>query len=300
MIRLGLCCLFKKEPIRFYATTAKNLQKYPRSIQLQKISELCLKNCRSLFAALEFVQSNGIGAFRVLSPLFPRFTHLDVGYKLGDLDYSQPILECLARAKEFAKKNDIRLSLHPDQFNVLSSPRADVVTNCLKELEYQGMIAELIGAEVINIHGGGGYNDKERAMQRLMNNFKRLSPGVQQRLSLENDDRVYTVQDLLPVCRQLNIPLVYDVHHHRCNPDSLTVEEATEESMKLWHHLDREPYFHLSSPRNGWHHGLTRPHADYIDQADFPLQWKSVTATIDIEAKAKELAVLKFKEVLTA
>lgn len=295
MIRLGLCCLFKKEPIRFYATTAKNLQKSPRDKQLAQISDLCLKNCRSLLAALEFVHRHDIGAFRVPSPLFPRFTHPEVGYRLDELQDKQAILQTLGMIKNYGRQKNIRLSLHPDQFNVLSSPRANVVENSLKELEYQGEIAELIGAEVINIHGGGSYNSKDSALQRLRHSFRRLSPRVRQRLSLENDDRIYTVRDLLPVCRQLGIPLVYDVHHHRCNPDGLTIEEATSDTVKLWQQLGREPYFHLSSPREGWRHGSPRPHADYIDPADFPANWKAITATVDIEAKAKELAVLRIK-----
>jgi UV DNA damage endonuclease len=29
----------------------------------------------------------------------------------------------------------------------------------------------------------------------------------------------------LPVCRSTGIPLVYDVHHHGCNPDELSIEQ---------------------------------------------------------------------------
>ena len=120
-----------------------------------------------------------------------------------------------------------------------------------------------------------------------------MSHRVRRRLTLENDDISYSVKDLLPVCEKLRIPLVYDVHHHRCKPDGLTIEEATKLSMATWYAVGREPYFHLSSPKYGWQSNNIKPHADYIDPADFPECWKGLTATVDIEAKAKELAVLQ-------
>jgi UV DNA damage repair endonuclease len=70
-IRLGLCCIFRDEPIRFRATTAKYLLRFDRREQLQKLSGLCLQNTHNLLAALRFLQQNGIGAFRILSPFFP-------------------------------------------------------------------------------------------------------------------------------------------------------------------------------------------------------------------------------------
>ena len=38
-------------------------------------SELCRHNSESLLVALRFLHEKGIKAFRILSPLFPRFTH---------------------------------------------------------------------------------------------------------------------------------------------------------------------------------------------------------------------------------
>lgn len=88
----------------------------------------------------------------------------------------------------------------------------------------------------------------------------------------------------------MNIPLVYDVHHHRCLPDGLSIEAATEQSMATW---DREPLFHLSSPRDGWDGANPRMHHDFIDIHDFPGEWMAKEITVEVEAKAKELAVLR-------
>jgi UV DNA damage endonuclease len=297
-IRLGLCCIFRNEPVRFRATTAKYLLQFKRKEQLQKLSWLCLQNSESLLAALEFLHENGIGAFRILSPFLPRFTHPDVGYRLHDLPDAPAILHNLKRAKNFRDEHDIRLSFHPDQFIVLSSPQKGVVENAIRELEYQAMLAQLVGAEVINIHGGGTYKDKKTTLQRFKENFRLLSSGVKERLTLENDDRSYTAADLAPICEDLHVPLVFDVHHHRCRPGGLSVEEATALSRRSWDQVGREPYFHISSPLHGWQGKDPRPHADYIDPLDFPECWKGFDFTVDVEAKAKELAVLQLKKLL--
>ena len=154
----------------------------------------------------------------------------------------------------------------------------------------------MVGADVINIHGGGAYGDKPAALKRLAKEIEKLPAAVRTRLTLENDDRTYTPAELLPVCRNLEIPLVYDVHHHRCLPDGVGVEKTTEAALSTW---QREPLFHLSSPLNGWTGKNPAPHHDYIDPADFPNCWKDLTITIEVEAKAKELAILKLKEDLS-
>jgi len=292
-VRFGLCCLFKEEKISFRTTTAKVLAAMLRPEQLLKLSGICRSNAESLLQAVHTVDSFGIGAFRIMSPLFPRMTHPDVGYKLDDLPDGEVIRRQLGDVRSFASLHDIRLSFHPDQFVVLSSPHPAVVANSIRELEYQGWLAEAVGADVINLHAGGVYGDKVSALQRFCRVFADLPQSVRNRLTLENDDVSYTVSDLLPVCEILSIPLVYDVHHHRCKPDGLSVEEATRLAAATWQRLGREQYCHLSSPRAGWGGGDAKPHADYIDPADMPSCWRELNMTVDIEAKAKELAVLR-------
>ena len=110
------------------------------------------------------------------------------------------------------------------------------------------------------------------------------------RLTLENDDKVYTPADLLPVCAATSVPLVYDVHHHRCLPDGLSVAEITERARKTWR---AEPLFHVSSPLEGWNGPKPARHHDYVDAGDFPVEWLGWPLTVDVEAKAKELAVIR-------
>ena len=292
-MRFGLCCLFKDEKIAFRTTTAKVLSLMQRGEQLKKLSEICHSNAGSLLRAVKAVHRLGIGAFRIMSPLFPRMTHPDVGYSLADLPDGNSIANLLCATRSFALLHNIRLSFHPDQFVVLSSPHPAVVANSMRELEYQAWLAEAVGADVINLHAGGVYGDKSLALMRFGQVFADLPENVRSRLTLENDDVSYTVSDLLPVCEKLSIPLVYDVHHHRCKPDGLSVEEATLLAGATWRRLGREQYCHLSSPRAGWGGGDAKPHADYIDPADVPICWREQILTVDIEAKAKELAVVR-------
>ena len=192
-----------------------------------------------------------------------------------------------------AAAQGIRLTFHPDQFTLLSSPDASVTARSLDELAYHAEVAELIGADVITLHGGGGYGDKSAALQRLTAVLDHLPPPLRSRLVLENDDRVYAPSDLLPVCNATGIPFVYDVHHHRCLPDGLTIEEVTERALATW---SREPLFHLSSPREGWQSTNPRPHHDFIDLDDLPLCWCGLAMTVEVEAKAKEIALRRLQD----
>lgn len=88
---------------------------------------------------------------------------------------------------------------------------------------------------------------------------------------------------------------MYDVHHHRCNPDGLTVEEATKKATATW---DREPLFHISSPLECWDGPKPERHHDFIDVNDFPKCWDDLELTVEVEAKAKEAAVLKLNREL--
>ena len=295
MVRLGLCCIFREQPIRFRNTTATACMKLPRAKSLEKISELCRANAGALMAALEFCAGHGIGCFRINSQILPLKTHPKLGYAMDELPEGNAIVKRFKECKKFAKQHDLRMSFHPDQFVVLNSTRADVVTHSVDELEYQAEVADWVGADVINIHGGGAYGDKEKALADFRRNLSRLSARVRKRLTLENDDKIYTPADLLPICRAEKIPLVYDVHHHRCNPDDLSIDEATELAITTW---NREPMFHVSSPMDGWQGPKPHRHHDYINIRDFPKAWDSLAITVEVEAKAKELAVEKLAKAL--
>lgn len=291
-LRLGLCCLFCEQPITFRNRQAVHLGARSRAEQLELLAATILHNALALEQALVYCRDHHIGSFRLSSRFLPLKTHPQLAYSLEELPGATEILRQLRLCRGFARENDLRLTFHPDQFTLLSSPRPEVTDNSLRELVYHAEVAEEVGADVIMIHGGGVYGDKKAALDRLERVLNRLPEAARRLLALENDDRLYSPGDLLPLCRRTGIPLVYDVHHHRCHPDRLTVEEASAAALATW---DREPLFHLSSPREGWLKADCRPHHDYIDIADFPGCWSGLSLTVELEAKAKELAVMRFQ-----
>lgn len=296
MTRLGLCCVFSEQPIKFRTTTVKATSAMDRDAALIKLSGLCLANAAALQESLQFCVDNDIGCFRINSKILPVKTHAECGYDVCDLPDSEQIVNSFRACGDFAKANNIRTCFHPDQFVVLNSPRADVIDRSIEELEYQAEVAEWVGADVVNIHGGGAYGDKPAALKTFAETLSRLSDRTRSRLTVENDDVSYTVSDLLPLCRAEGIPLVFDVHHHRCNPDELSIEEATEQAMATW---DREPMFHISSPLEGWKGPKPNRHHDFINIVDFPDCWRDQPLTVEVEAKAKEVAVLKLMKQLS-
>lgn len=292
MLRLGLCCKFEAEPIRFGVTTAAHLRTLRPAERARKLAGLCAGNAEALRLALDYCAANGIGSFRVNSQLLPLKTHPEAGYDVKDLPGGAGIVSAYKARGEQARRLGLRLTFHPDQFILLSSPDPAVTRSSLLELEYQAEAAVWIGADVINIHGGGAYGDKPAALRRLGAALRRLGRAARSRLALENDDRIYSPADLLPFCRAHKVPFVYDVHHHRCLPDGLSEAEATRQALATW---DREPLFHVSSPRDGWKAADPRPHHDYIDPADFPSAWRKLDITVEVEAKAKELAIARLR-----
>jgi UV DNA damage endonuclease len=297
MVRLGLCCSFLEEPIKFRTTTARYSATLSDRDRSRFYNELAHHNARSLLDAITWCSEHGIGAFRINSGVLPMFTHPEVGWSLAS-EAAEGVADVLRAANVKRRDLDVRLSFHPDQFVVLGSAKSSVVAASIAELEYMAQVASLVGAEQMTVHGGGAQGGKADSLQRFAAGVAQLSPLARSLLVLENDDRVYTVEDLLPVCEKLGLPLVYDVHHHRCNPDRLGVEQATELAAATWG--DREPWAHLSSPALGWRTGDPRPHADYIATRDVPSYWLSRRLTVDVEAKAKERAVLRLRGWLAA
>lgn len=293
--------MFREQPIKFRTTTATACSKLPRADALDKLRELCATNAKSLRQAIEFCATHGIGCFRVTSQVLPLKTHPQQGYQIDELPDGEVIRQQFVDCAHLAAEHDVRLVFHPDQFVVLNSPKPGVVAASIAELEYQAEVAEWIGADVINIHGGGAYGDKSAALEQFARSLDRLSDRVRSRLTVENDDKIYTPADLLPLCRTTGIPLVYDVHHHRCCPDGLSIEEATEAALATWRRAGernawrREPLFHISSPLEGWDGPKPQRHHDDINLRDFPRCWETLDVTVEVEAKAKELAVAKLK-----
>jgi UV DNA damage endonuclease len=171
MIRLGLCCIFREIPIKFRITTARANRRLSPDEGRKRLADLCAANAAALMEALQFCSANGIGSFRVNSQILPLNTHPDLGYDLAELPGGRQIVNQFRKCGTFAKAAGLRTVFHPDQFVVLNSPRPEVVVQSIAELEYHAEIAHWIGADVVNIQGGGAYGDKQAALRTLAKNL---------------------------------------------------------------------------------------------------------------------------------
>jgi UV DNA damage endonuclease len=289
-IRWGLCCQFADDGVHFRQATHRYVWSLGPLQRLDYLRSIARANAIALAHAVLRCRDLGIGAFRVNSQILPLITHPLSGYTLESVDTDGVITQSFERAGEVARALDVRLSFHPDQFVVLNSTRDDVVASSVRELDAQANLARIIGADTITLHVGGMTDGKSAALERLERNLGRLSGDARTRVALENDDRMFTVRDLHALCLRTSIPLVYDVHHHRCNPDGFDIATATSLAIETWN--GREPWMHISSSRDT---SNPRPHAQFIDPDDFPSEWRDRSITVDVEAKAKDEAVVKLR-----
>ena len=263
------------------------------------ISELTLKNALDLERLLYWNERHGIKFFRLSSDICPWASEFDMN-TMKDI---KQIKRVLARAGAYASAHSHRLTSHPGQFNVLCSPTPRVVERSIIDLTIHGTVFDWLGLPrspyaKINIHLGGAYGDKEGSMKRFCESFKRLPDSVKTRLTVENDDKasMYSVKDLYEgVHKKIGIPIVFDYHHHRFCDGGLTEQEALELAMSTWPE-DVKPVVHYSESRQIEQEDpklKPQAHSDYVyDKIDT----YGNMVDIMIEAKAKERALIKYKE----
>ena len=263
---------------------------------LEYAGELGLQNARDLFHILKWNNERGIKLFRLSSAFFPWASE----YKFEDLPQYLRIRTLLAGAGQYAKSNGMRLTSHPGPFVVLTSPHKKVVDNAIVDLEIHGKIFDMMGLSQtpynkINIHCNGVYGDKKSAMDRFCENFKRLSPSVQSRLTVENDDKatMYSVKDLMYIHEKIGIPIVFDYHHHKFQTGGLTEEQALSLAVSTWP-KGIKPIVHYSESKSLHENNdklKPQAHSDYIKKLP---DTYGFDVDIMVEAKAKELAILPF------
>ena len=125
---------------------------------------------------------------------------------------------------------------------------------------------------------------------------------MRKRIILENDDKVYSASDVLPICKHLNIPMVLDIHHHWCNNTGDQIENLLPDIFSTWDDQVIPPKIHLSSPKSEKNN---RAHADYVDPNffyDFLKKAKEINRDFDvmIEAKCKDKALIELMTQLEA
>ncbi len=200
------------------------------------VEGLGLANARDIPKMLRWNDKYDIKFLRLSSEMFPFASHDTYGYKLAPF-----ASEALAEAGRVAAELDHRVTTHPGQFTQLGSPRKEVIDASIRDLEYHAELLTLLKLPdqldrdaVMILHMGGIFGDKAATLDRFRQNYAKLSQNIKNRLVLENDDVCYAVHDLLPICEELNVPLVLDFHHHNIVFDEDKIREGTLGIMDLY------------------------------------------------------------------
>ncbi|WP_202710952.1 UV DNA damage repair endonuclease UvsE [Sporosalibacterium faouarense] len=267
-------------------------------LKLYKLNKLTEKNLENTRRILLYNKSHNIKVYRLTSKIVPLATHNNV----IEWDYVSEYTKIYNSISNIIKENNMRISAHPDHFTIISSPREDVVEASIKDLIYHNNIMNAMGLSSsegkLVLHIGGKYDSKEKTKLRFIDNFRKLPEEIRNRIILENDDKIYNIEDVLEITKELNIPMVVDIHHHWCNHKEDNLDNLLEQIFDTWNNQKLSPKIHISSPKSD---KKKRAHADNVDFNffyDFMKNAKKVNRDFDImiEAKNKNVALFNLME----
>jgi UV DNA damage endonuclease len=243
-MKIGFACMRYPQPEEFAikGTTLTYISKLSKREATKKLIDLATINGEHIYNLVCSVASEPeiFRMVRIGSNVWPMYDLKKyTGYDTSESEH------WLRKAKSVAKKNNVRLSFHPDQFNALASTKKEVVENTIVNLDVHGKIAKLLGATEINIHcwGKGG-------VTAFVENAKYLSSSTQKRLTVENDEFGVGLYPL----ENIGFPIVLDVHHYFVNTGTWPTDKEFKFVLPSW---NRKPKLHYSYPKNctlkkGW------------------------------------------------
>ncbi|WP_193196911.1 UV DNA damage repair endonuclease UvsE [Nostoc sp. MG11] len=282
---LGLVCITFDKQVRFRTMTRTRYLKLSLSDRESALRELYSHNLQRLYDALFFCQENGIRLYRMSSGLFPLS---DMEDEIG-ANILEEMSANLGEIGQQAQALGIRMVLHPDQYVVLSSDSAEVVQASIKILERHARTFDLLSLprspwSLMNIHGG-----KSQRTEQLVRIISELPEAIKSRLTLENDEYAYSASEILAVCQQAGIPMVFDAHHHICHEnldsyDHPSVAEMFYAARETWTNPDWQ-LVHISNGEVAFN---DRKHSDLITA--MPNVYHEAP-WIEVEAKHKEEAI---------
>ena len=310
-IQLGLCCinteLRKQKPTVFVNRTCR--LKTAQEKGLDHVKSLAIQNLKDLLKILDWCYDHGIKSYRMSSDMFPHAGNPRYGESSPEgprysLEFAHDLLHEVGRK---AKEYDIRLSFHPGQYNQVAAKSEKVFSNTVLDLSMHTHILDIIeegidfgeNRAILCIHGGGVYGDKKGTSERWIKQFRDLPENVQSRIAIENCEKCYSTEDCLYIAETLGIPHIHDTHHYSCytllHPDETqkSVSSMMDRILATWTKRGLKPYFHISQQGSG----KTGHHSDFITEIPDYMLEVPITVTMDVEAKAKEQAILKLVEI---
>ena len=238
-IRLGYACI--SETIPYTSSSSYSYTSYEEEKDNHKLDRIIISNFLDLEQILIYNIKNNIHFYRLSSGIIPLATHNKV-----ELDYIDNYKKYYKKIGNLIKKNNMRIDFHPNQYCVLNSVNKDVVKNSIEILKYHYNLLEAFGIEdkVLILHIGSNAFGKTNSLTRFINNFKKLPKYLQDSIVIENDDKVFNVEDCLYLNEELGIPVCFDYHHYICNKSAIDYKKIFA-SFK-----DKRVKVHFSSPKN--------------------------------------------------
>jgi UV DNA damage endonuclease len=269
-----------------------------KSYSEKRFNETVKNNLNHLLSILNFNIRNSIYFFRISSGIIPFASH-----PICDIEWNETFKADLKEIGDFINKNNIRVSMHPDQFVILNSKNEYVIKNSIMELQYHCTLLDsmrLPSSAKIQIHGGGVYGDKKKSKKDFSNNFSNLlEENLKKRLVIENDDRSYSLKDCLDIQSEISIPIVFDTFHHECLNNGETIQQALSSITKSWNFFkDGNPIIDYSSQSIGERKGkhaktLDKNHFIYMyNEFDKTTKENKVDLDIMLEIKDKDKSAL--------
>lgn len=278
------------------ALTFSRYSALPKSERLEKLKAITALNLQHTARILHYNIAHEIKLYRLSSSLVPLATHPEVMW-----DFITPLKKEWEELGQLIKKFQLRASFHPNQFTLFTSPKEEVTWNAVKDMEYHYNMLKamnILDTGLINIHIGGAYGNKEQALSKFHDNLRKLPGEIKNRMTLENDDKTYNIEETLIVCEKEQVPMVLDYHHFMANRNHLELPYYLQRIFNTWNHFHSIPKVHISSPKSDQAY---RSHADFVS-IDFIMPFLQMAKELNqdfdimIEAKQKNLAMLKLVE----
>ena len=235
-----------------------------KSYSNERLVETVDNNLNCLEEILKYNVDNNFLFFRISSDLVPFASH-----SICNFNWQNYFKSKFEKIGSFIDENDIRISMHPDQFIVLNSKNNLVVKRSIKELQYHSDILDLMGLKndaKIQLHIGGAYGDKKSSIKRFINVYRSLSENIKSRLVIENDDHIFNINDCLNLSFKTDIPILFDYLHHLTYNNNEDVDYCLKSIEQTWNNVDGLPMVDYSSQKIG---GKPGSHALSLDKRDF-------------------------------
>lgn len=268
-----------------------------RDAAIRKLERIALANIKNTLRLLKHNAASDIHFYRFTSRLIPLANHEE----LLDWDYMKPIKGALREVGDFVKKHGMRVDFHPDHFVLINSMEKHILKNSISTLKLHYLLLKAMGIVPTHrcvMHVGGNYKETEKSLERFVDNWMVVPRSIQTMIMLENDDTSFTLEDTLYLCEKLEIPLVFDYHHHLAHHHNANWEGNWKRVVQTWKNSPLPIKMHISSPKN---EKAFRHHSDYVEGGmffNFLKEIKGSVPQIDcmIEAKRKDEALFKLME----